>query len=341
MSIACLNCSAVTAGSGLCSKCTHTTSRALARIAESHAELPSIGTSTSRTRRGSTRSDPTGAAVVRSESPTERPDDPDVAAATTKAQLVGWCMVLLDERGVRLPADSVRAMTEHLRRRLSTISTCAWAGDFVTEILELEQQLRRIVARASGRWYAGRCSNELRPERTHDGASCLCACHATPDATCDVPGGCHPEVDVIPAEYCERELFAEVGSSTVWCRDCRQTWDLASRRRFLLDEAREALLPLHQVANTVVQLMDTETSTPRLAARLHKRVTRGQLQHRSVVVIDGRPVRLYRVGDVIDTLAVTEPSSGVCYCPRCPTRSGVRRARPLDLSYRDGRIDDT
>jgi hypothetical protein len=311
MSIACLHCSAVTAGSGLCSKCTHTTSRALARIAESHAELPSIGASTSRTRRGSTRSDPTGAAVVRSESPAERPDDPDVAAATTRAQLVGWCMALSEERGVRLPADSVRAMTEHLRRRLSTIGTCAWAGDFVTEILELEQQLRRIVARASGRWYAGRCSNELRPARTHDNASCLCGCHATPDATCDVPGGCHPEVDVIPAEYCERELFAEVGSSTVWCRDCRQTWDLASRRRFLLDEAREALLPLHQVASTVVTLTDVASPLPRMIARLKRRVDRNQLQHRGTRVIDGRTVRLYRVGDVLDTLDATKPATPV------------------------------
>ncbi len=80
-----------------------------------------------------------------------------------------------------------------------------------------------------------------------------------------------------------------------------------------MTEARDQVAPVSVIARVVVGLMDNETSVERLTNRIDKWVSRGQLHDLGVRVLDGRPRRAYRVGDVFDLLnaraVVTEVAS--------------------------------
>lgn len=293
----CVHCTAPT-GNGvmLCPACRTATTTALTNIATYHGDLLSIGGPTARgRRRPGAVSDPTGGAVVRED--TER-DPADYVAAETRNLLATWTRALIDEHpgDFRFPADTVAAMATFLGRHIGSISTLEWAEEFVRQVLELERRLRRIVERGKGRWYAGICSAETEPERRHDGDSCGCACHQ--GQACDVPGGCAPEVDVIEAVHCDRDLYAVPGSSYVRCPRCGTQHPVAQRRNILLTEAHETKLPLSVIANVCVTLLDEEPSVGRLFARLRRWASNGTL----VWADNDGPTRLYRVGDVLELM---------------------------------------
>lgn len=299
----CVHCTApVRDGVVLCATCRTTTSTALANIASYHADLLALGGPQARgQRRPGAVSDPTGGAVARrldGDELAER-DPADYAAADTRAALAAWVRVLVEEHATIAdwPADTVAAMATFLGRHLASIATMAWVGNFVREVLDLEARLRRIVQRNDPRWYVGVCSVELEPERLHDGQSCGCACHG--GLACDVPGGCHPEVEVIDATLCSQYLYAVPGSAFVRCPACHAHHSVAERRSDLLERSRDEELTLKEIAQLCAALLDTEPSVTRLLERLKKWTLRGQL----VWVDNSAAVRLYRVGDVLDLLA--------------------------------------
>lgn len=302
----CQHCAATTSnGLVLCKTCQTTAKVGAENVAAYHRDLLGIGGQVSLVRRATGVSDPTGSAV----SATERDDSnaPDVAASETRTALVGWVRALVDDRPqVAMPRDTVDAMTAVLVKRTTTIATLAWAGDYVKDILGLEKRLRLIVQRSKGHWYAGVCLAQLVPERPHDRTSCACSCHLVADsgpAVCDVPGGCGPEFATIPGEYCDRDLYAIPGAADVWCLACRTKHSVQSRRAALLEEARESLLPLGVIAQVCVTLLDGEPSVARLHKRIQKWTERGDLEDLGVRVLeDRRPHRVYRLGDVLDTL---------------------------------------
>jgi len=299
----CLHCSAPsTNGTVLCKKCLTTVEHALANVGAYHADLLGLGAEVVRIRSRGGVSDPTGTAASRADA---RPpaDAPDFAAAETKSMLVTWTRVLIDDRPqLAYPHDTVKSLTGFLARHLRTIATLEWADELARDSLTYEQRLRRIIERSKGRWYAGVCAAELEAARVHDSRSCICACHLGADRACDIEGGCGREYPTIPAVYCSRGLYAQPGSTYVKCPECGAQWRVSERRHILLEEARETLLPVSVIARAALTLLDDEPSLAKLDARLRQWVKRGELEDYGVRVILGQPRRVYRLGDVIDTL---------------------------------------
>lgn len=266
----CLNCTAATNGVVLCKRCRTTLEVSLQNVATYHGGLFSLGNLTTRLGKRSGPSDPTGslAGTVKAEPAVE------AAAAETTNMLSTWCRVLVDDRaGLVLPGDTVVETSAFLRRNARSIATLEWAGELVRETLALERKLHRLVSQGQGHWYAGICA-----ARTGDPSN--------------------PTVD----DWCPQDLFVHPGQSYIRCRSCGHSWSVAERRAQILEQARETLLPVAVIARAAVSLLDGEPSVQRLEARLRKMVERGQLEIIDVQVFDGRPRRVYQLGEVIDRL---------------------------------------
>lgn len=307
-STGCDHCGATTSnGLVLCKRCRGTLTVALENIGTYHGDLLSLGGEVTRIRvRRAEVNDPTGRAVALQSAPK---DPADEAAADTKAMLVGWARVLVSDRPqLAYPRDTVAGLVAFLAKHVSTVATLEWADAFLREALGLERRLRAIVERGRGRWYAGICSGVVREELPHDEGSCACACHRGAEA-CDVPDGCGPESDTIPAEFCDRDLYAVPGTSYVRCPACGQHWPVAERRAVLLAEARDTLLPISVIASAAVTLLGKEPSVSRLENRLRKWAERGQIRSYGVKVIAGQERRVYALGEVLDML--TAEASGL------------------------------
>jgi hypothetical protein len=294
----CCHCaSPVSPGVTICSGCRTTLAAALTHIATYHGELLSLGAPSERERsRRRGKADPTGNQAVRDD--VIEKDAADNAAWETRNQLVAWTRALIDDHAAAFawPADTVVSMSEFLRHNIASIATMAWVKEFVAETLQLEQRLRRIVERGKGQWYAGKCGHVLHPAMPHDQTTCACACHRT--GRCDIVGGCGLDVEEIPAELCDRELFVPQGTSYVRCPACGTNYSVEQRRRKLLQDSRSKSMPLKDVANLCAALRDDEPSATRLYNRLKKWTERGDL----VWADHEGPSRLYRVGDVLDML---------------------------------------
>ena len=73
----------------------------------------------------------------------------------------------------------------------------------------------------------------------------------------------------------------------------------------MIAEAKDEHAPVTVIARAVVGLLDTETSVQRLTSRIDQWVTRNRLHTMGVrVLADGKPHRVYRIGDVFDLLGV-------------------------------------
>ena len=67
-------------------------------------------------------------------------------------------------------------------------------------------------------------------------------------------------------------------------------------------DASDQLAPVRTIAKIVVELTD-EPSVERLTRRIEKWVDREQLVDYGVRVLDGRPRRVYRIGDVLELVS--------------------------------------
>jgi hypothetical protein len=272
--LTCRHCQAKTEGVVLCKRCQTTAAVSLEAIPASHVALFSIGDiERPRTRQRSGPSDPTGSAVTRDRSVSKT----ETAAAETTAMLDTWVRRLLGDRPELVrPRDSVTGHAEFLKRNLRVIATLDWAGEFLGDLLGFERRLNRIVSRSQGYWYAGIC------------------------------GGITGEG---PDDWCPQDLFVTPGDRFIRCRACRTFWSVDQRRDQVIAQARDALLPVAVIARAAVSLLEGEPSQQRLEARLRKWVERGDLDDYGVRVLEGRPRRVYRLGDVIDRL--TREVSGI------------------------------
>lgn len=270
--LTCQHCTAPTEGVVLCARCLRTAGTALDKLASYYADLFSLPARSAGVRRSHRVADPTGSAV----SLASVSDPIEDAAAATKAMLVGWVRVLLDDRPqLHAPADNVQAMTRLLAQQLRSIATLGWAGEFLREVLALELRLRRIVETNKGRWYAGVCGMVTDPE---SGA------------------------------FCTRVLYADPEQSQVRCPVCRTSWPVAERRRILLDLARDEVTNVSSIARACAVLLGEEASQAKLERRIQNWIDRGAIERRGHLDIDGRVRKVYRVGDVLDMLI--PPTSG-------------------------------
>lgn len=271
--LTCAHCQATTEGVVLCKRCRTTAAVSLEAIAANHADLFTFGSTPAPVRRRSGRSDPTGSAASRGDDRGSRIED---AAAETRAMLNGWVQRLIQTKpDLHAPRD-VSAMTALLTQHLRTIATAAWAGEFLAELLTYERRLKRLLSGNRGHWYAGICAARTGPE---------------------------------PDDWCPADLFVTPGEDVVRCRGCGTRWSVDQRRAEVIAQARDTLLPVALIARAAVSLLEGEPSQQRLEARLRKWVERGDLDDYGVRVLEGRPRRVYRLGDVIDRL--TREVSGI------------------------------
>jgi hypothetical protein len=151
------------------------------------------------------------------------------------ADLAGWAECLADDRGVLAPdaadepgqAASVCAtMTEHL----TSISTTAWCGEFVSAMARNEKRLRELTEDYVPGWYAGGCRQ------------------------------CGYGTYVVPG-------LTWVTCSNV---DCGVTTYARDHLATILEEARGWVARPMRLAEACVALLDTEQSVPRLHKRIAK-----------------------------------------------------------------------
>lgn len=284
----CTKCTAdVTNGVALCARCQQTLTEALVNVASYYADADRIQPG----QRVKVRS-----AYVSTPPPSVDPVPDAVSEATDYVDTIvlGWVRNLEDDRpGIDKPPAHTTTACAWLEHHLPTIVTLEWAGECLREMLDCERMLRRILDRADTGWYAGKCGNELAPERSHDGFTCGCDCHH--DGDCNLDCGDSPTIEAI---VCPRGLYASTSSNWVRCPECGHTWQVDQRRDVMMQEASDELAPVRVLARVVIGLTD-ELSEERLTRRIEKWIERGQLHDYGVRVLDGRPRRVYRIGDVV------------------------------------------
>lgn len=95
-----------------------------------------------------------------------------------------------------------------------------------------------------------------------------------------------------PCDVCGADLYARVGAEVVACRPCGLEWDMADRRKWLLDQVEDRLARASEVCRAVAAWGGEHVTRQ----RIHGWVVTGRL---AVHGHDPRGNPLYRVGDVV------------------------------------------
>lgn len=266
----CLHCTATTSnGLALCQRCQATLTESCINVASYFADVQAIKPGQRVKVRSAYKSTPPPGALV---TPRDRISEECDYVATI---VYGWCRNLEDDRPglAPLPATTERRCG-WLEAYLPSILTLEWAAECLREMLDCEHRLRRILDRADTGWYAGICGNEIG--REWDGE------------------------EVVGVE-CPRELFVGQGKNWVTCPECGRAWDAKERRLAMREEAKDRTAPVRVLARIAVGLTD-EASEERLIRRIEKWVEREVLTAAGTKVIDGKPRKVYRIGDVLDLI---------------------------------------
>lgn len=210
----------------------------------------------------------------------------------TSTTLVGWARVLVEERlgaparpvslvDARLlgevatedEAEQVAWLCAGLEAHLTSVATCEWAGELVADLDRHEAALRELTETAVPGWYAGGCV------------------------------------------HCQAPTYVVPGLTWVTCRRCGSTTHASDHLGAILAEARDWTARPRRLAEAVVALVDAETDVDRIYARILKWGQRGAIT--AQVSVETHPVtgrryesgpRRYRLGDVLDRLAVEAPT---------------------------------
>lgn len=273
---------AVTNGLSLCARCQQTLTVALVNVAAFYADVLRIQPGQRVRVRSAYQSTPPPVSGVTI-------DPVTVTTCHVDAIVIGWVRNLEDDRpGIDQSPTEITAACGWLERQVPTIVTLEWAAELLREMRDCEHRLQRLIDRSDTGWYAGQCGHEIGRE----------------------------EVDgEVVAIICPRNLYGTVGTSWVRCPECGRTWDASQRREVMIREARDHHAPVSVIARAVVGLLDTETSVQKLANRIDQWVSRKRLHTMGVRVLeDGKPHRVYRIGDVFDLLGMEKPTDGPTAC---------------------------
>ena len=103
------------------------------------------------------------------------PFDPQASAVVTDvhAKLVGWCLLLRDEAGADLPADTVQAMASHALGWLDWLAKHPAVEELVAEVAEMVRMAVPAPAGVSPRSSSWRTATTSRP-RACGGEPSLC-----------------------------------------------------------------------------------------------------------------------------------------------------------------------
>lgn len=294
------------AGTSVCPRCLHTLNVALTNIAIYHADLDTLRTRRTRYGNGTAtkgsigKTQPLGV-DLRFVTPSHAAGDDDnrdqvpghegtgtTLDRTTRASLLLWTARFLKHRSplagptclggclhtscanIRRrarPTTTVPSMCAYLHKQQRIIAAAPWGGQLVDDIVHLERNLARFVDRPADRWYAGKCSAPL-----DDGG------------------------------LCERELYARTDTGTLRCKVCGTEHDIAARRDFLLDEAKEYFVTATEAAGALLAWTDYDGSESKLVDLIRKWRDRDKLDVQDVTSLHGKDRHLYRLGDIQELL---------------------------------------
>lgn len=188
-------------------------------------------------------------------------------------RLTGWVHAVHDGREP-WPGNDLAPASRWLLARIARIVVHPEAARCEADVWRSVRDLRGVVDRPADRWYAGPC-----------------------DGTVD-DGPCVEEISVLDnagrtvRSWRPTELFAVPESTYVRCRRCGSTYDVAERRRWLLDAVQDQLAHAELIGR----------AAPTLGVEITPEAVRGYA-HRKRIVAHGTDLRgrpLYRIGDVID-----------------------------------------
>jgi len=291
-----------TNGLSLCQKCRETLSVGFVNVAAFHTDVLRIQPGERiKTRSAYVSTPPPSLSAV---------FDPisDVAAEVDN-MLSTWCRALMDDRPqVKLAPKSAVAQCGWLEAHIPSIATLAWSSALLRDVQAAEKRLQRILDKSDTGWYAGQCGAVLANERVHDAQSCICECHN--GYACSDPEVCDWEVPMFAAVVCERGMYASPGQKYLRCPECGTSHDTDMRRAQMMAEVEGRVAPVSVIARAIVGLVDSETSVERLTNRIDKWVSRKQLHDLGVRVLEGRPRRVYLLGDVLKLLKVQAQPKG-------------------------------
>lgn len=274
----CLHCTAsVTNGLGLCERCQQTLRMSLVNVAAFHTDVLRIKPGEQVKVRGAYQSTPP---------PSDQPAFDKISATLDYVSSIvfGWVRNLEDDRpGIEPAPRDTSLRCGWLEEFVPSIATLGWGGEIIREMLECEQTLQRILDKADTGWYAGICGNEVGRETDEDG-------------------------EVWPL-YCPRNLYGTQSATYVRCPECGRQWQTAERREVMRREAREEVAPVRVIARIVVGLMDGEVSVERLTRRIEKWIDRKVLKDLGTRVLDGKPRKVYNLGEVFDLVSGTKEAS--------------------------------
>lgn len=183
-----------------------------------------------------------------------------------KALLVSWALFCSSE-GVRnsspdtnMPADNLPALSRWLMWRVDGLMLNEIAPDAIDEITNAVAHCHRVIDTPPDKWYAGPCNAEL------------------------------------PSGECGYDLYAKAAIGEVKCGGCGAKYDVAARRKWLLEAAEDRLADAATLARSVSWL----GALPLNAARVRQWASRSRITAKAHDA-SGKP--LYRIGDAIDLLA--------------------------------------
>jgi hypothetical protein len=283
-------CGRPTAGAWLCERCVKTLEVAVANIGVYHADLDTLRTKRERYGSGAAtkgsigKAQPLGMDARFGKAQIGSEVDYD-----TRNTVVAWVRTIMEEQpqiigpycrsaclhvscGVifrrRYPADTIQSMTAYLLRQRRWIVGQRWCEDMLDELLDVEQRLARLIDRPPDRWYAGKCSAPIGED----------------------------------GDLCPAELYAVNEKGSILCHTCGERHDVAQRRDFLLDEAREVHVTATEAASALLAWTDYDGSETKLVDLIRRWRDRERLDVADVTSLLGKDRHLYRLGDIQDLL---------------------------------------
>lgn len=275
----CLSCgAAITNGLALCDLCQHYVKTTMPYMSIYFRNLSrwKPGRAGSRPVPGSR--EPSGVTTARTDRVWDALDDASNALTT-------WARALADDRPGRLAATIHRILTFDeercfrllctlFERRLVTVATLGWAGEFVSGVADQETTLRALTERVVPGWYAGSCRQVVGFDNEGAALRCGALTYVVPGLTWVRCGGC---------------------GATTYARDHLET---------VLDEARGWVARPMALASAVVALVDTELSVPRLHDRIRQWSARDRIEVFRSMDAEGDETgpKRYRLGEVLDRI---------------------------------------
>lgn len=244
----------------LCQGCTDRLARDLGDIGALAEEVQ-----TTRLRQSRTGGQATGVLSRSSEKPLPWDERAAEVADVLRSTVVAWARVVAEERGRRLPENTMTDLGRYLLANLEWLRHHDAADECADEIGHVVALARRTVDRHQERAYAGPCRADLDQTET-DGPAC-----------------------------CTAELYVQRGARTVDCPHCGSQHDVDARHRWLLGIAADQL-----VTATDLSRFLSAYGEPLTAERIRQWAARGLLVPHGK---DQRGRPTYLVRDAVERLA--------------------------------------